>query len=192
MVHEDLEFLISQYIDGTISPDDRVALEARLATDVEARELVREYRKLEGLIQANVPPVPEVDYDALTSRINDAIDEQQAERTRRFRIPWIGGGIGLALAASVMIVIGTWMRTATPTKTGPGQLAAGKAVAEVAVVFPEVSISPGPAVQVVEISGPAGGGSASIAISEAIVHQSNTLFIAKADTPAQDTSRILY
>ena len=26
MVHEDLEFLISQYIDGTISPDDRVAL----------------------------------------------------------------------------------------------------------------------------------------------------------------------
>jgi anti-sigma factor RsiW len=39
MSTDQLEFSISQYLDGTLPADEQAALEERLATDAQAREL---------------------------------------------------------------------------------------------------------------------------------------------------------
>ena len=85
MVSERIEFLISQHVDGTISDDDRAVLEAHLATDADARLLVQEYCKLDALVKA-APPVPDVDFDVLAARINEAIDEHNAAPSYRLPI----------------------------------------------------------------------------------------------------------
>ena len=46
MIREELEFRIAQYADGTLPASQRAALEAELAADGAARELLAQYRQL--------------------------------------------------------------------------------------------------------------------------------------------------
>jgi anti-sigma factor RsiW len=114
MTRDELEFSLSQYLDGTLPPAERVALEARLAADAEARAVLAEYRQLdEGL--KSIPaadPLPGVHWDRFADQISHAVaaqDDADAERqaatyrigagSRRWR-SWLGG---LAVAASVLV-----------------------------------------------------------------------------------------
>lgn len=198
MISEDLEFLISQYVDGTIAPADRAALEAQLAANEEARLLVHEYQKLDTLVRSSVPELPKVDLDALGVRINDAIDAQEAAARQRFRIGRRLGA-GLAIAASAMLAVGVWFGTQGHRDNGGGgggrPAVAGKpAVVEIAVLQPEELVAAGPVVQQIRIGPPpaAGGRHPSRVVSEAVVTRPQALFIAKAEGPAQDTFRTPY
>jgi negative regulator of sigma E activity len=53
---EQLEFAITQYLDGTLPSEDVVALAARLAEDAQARALLEEHRKLTALLRADAGP----------------------------------------------------------------------------------------------------------------------------------------
>jgi anti-sigma factor RsiW len=119
MANEELEFSISQYADGTLSDEQRLALESRLADDAEAQALLAEDRSLTDLLRS--APMPEVRWDRLAESISTAIDKQMEERAARaswwfrHRIP-----AGLALAASILLAIGIAIHLLVPGH-GPGQ-----------------------------------------------------------------------
>lgn len=75
MSDEQLHFAISQYIDGTLPPAEAAALEKRLQADPAARRLLDEYRRIGDLMQVALP-VPEMDWDKLSTQISAAIDRE--------------------------------------------------------------------------------------------------------------------
>jgi anti-sigma factor RsiW len=105
MTHDDLEISISQYVDGTLADDERIALEARLADDPRAQTLLNEDRALTNVLRS--VPAPAIQWDRFADSISAAIDEQLEERVARaswwlrMRVP-----AGLAMAASVLLAIG--------------------------------------------------------------------------------------
>jgi anti-sigma-K factor RskA len=103
--HEHLEFLISQYADGTLDEADRAAVERRLESDAEARAMLEEHRAVTRLVRA--APLPQVRWDRLAETISGAIEDEMSARMRRaswairpIRPMWI------AMAASVLIAAG--------------------------------------------------------------------------------------
>lgn len=77
MTREQLEFAISQYLDGTLPPAERAALEQLLAEDAEARTLLEEYRSLDRLMKG-ASEVPAVKWEKLTQTISSAIATHEA------------------------------------------------------------------------------------------------------------------
>jgi anti-sigma factor RsiW len=173
-----LEFVISQYIDGTLSDAERLELEALLANDPAARALLEQHRKLDEALRAM--PVPAVRWELLAKRIGHAVAEADAPAAsyrlfaRRFVMP-------TALAASLLIACGL---AVTIYLAGHKQ---GN-VSPVAVAQPMVQVL-GPVAEsapnaVEEISiGPAqqAGGQAAIArYSDELVSRTPRLVIASA------------
>src|SRR5438445_108337 len=54
MSPDQLEYAISQYLDGTLARLESAALEERLASDADARELFGEYQRLDGVVSGGV------------------------------------------------------------------------------------------------------------------------------------------
>ncbi len=75
MIDETLEFEITQYLDGELPPGAVAALEERLKVDPDAREVLEQYRKLNGVMTSAVP-VPAMNWDRLSARISSAVDEE--------------------------------------------------------------------------------------------------------------------
>ena len=73
MTEEELQFAISQYLDGMLPSDEAVLLEKRLAEDPAARRVLEEYRRLDTLMDAALP-TPQVDWDQMANRISRAVD----------------------------------------------------------------------------------------------------------------------
>jgi anti-sigma factor RsiW len=72
MMTEQLEFLLSQYADGTLPAEQRAEVELRLAEDEEARSVLAEYRKLdEALVTSRGAPA--VQWDEFAAQIGDAV-----------------------------------------------------------------------------------------------------------------------
>jgi anti-sigma factor RsiW len=196
MTPERIEFLISQHVDGTISADDSAELDTYLAADPDARLLVHEYQKLDTLLRTAAPAVPMVDYDRLGSRINERIDDHNAAPSFRLPFGWGSIGTAIAVAACAMIAVGIWLRPTGQSAPSNPTLATNDhnraAVVQVAVLQPEdARLEIGPALQRIAVGPPADRSNSSV-ISEAMVTRPNTLFIAKADAPAQDTPQSLY
>src|SRR5882724_11790544 len=120
MNREELEFSISQYLDGTLDEADRDALETRLATDLEAQQILREERALTIALQS-APAIPDVRWGALADRISGAIDAQLEERFERasWAIRMRSPGV-LALAASVVLAAAISLKLMTASHHGAG------------------------------------------------------------------------
>ena len=56
MTSEQLEFSITQYLDGTLPAEEVGALEARLASDPQARAMLDEHRALTDLLRGQLGP----------------------------------------------------------------------------------------------------------------------------------------
>lgn len=105
MDRDDLEFLISQYVDGTLVGGKREALEARLKLDPGARAVLAEYRALDTQLKAL--PCPDVRWDAFADQISAAVGEAE-EPAQSYRIAdyrWANRWV--AVAAGVLIAAGT-------------------------------------------------------------------------------------
>jgi hypothetical protein len=103
--HHELEFLISQYADGTLAEADRVAVDRALTSDAGARTMLEEHQALTRLMRA--APMPEVRWDRLAEMISGAIDDELEARMKR--ASWLIRPVRsgwLALAASVLIAGG--------------------------------------------------------------------------------------
>jgi anti-sigma factor RsiW len=85
MSPEQLEFNLSQYLDGTLPPEHLAALEAALATDPRARSLRDEHERLTSLLRAR--PLPEMDWDELardfSAVVTGSVDEASRAEDQR-------------------------------------------------------------------------------------------------------------
>jgi anti-sigma factor RsiW len=81
MIPDQLEFAISQYLDGTLPPEERSALERLLESDADARHILEEYRSLDVLAK-NSLPLPSVNWTRLSATISDAVANDAASASQ--------------------------------------------------------------------------------------------------------------
>jgi negative regulator of sigma E activity len=103
VTRDELEFSISQYLDGTLGTRERDALDERLATDAVARELYAEYQALQGVLAA--APVPAVDWNAFAARVSGAVAREEMPAQSYKIARWLQPA-RLAIAASVLVAAG--------------------------------------------------------------------------------------
>src|SRR5688572_28802850 len=108
---DDLEFSISQYLDGTLADADRVALEARLAEDAQARTLLEEYRALDAGLKAM--PLPAVKWDAFAAHVSAAVGRLD-EPVQSYRIGTFTRARWVAAAAAVLVAAGVAFQMLRP------------------------------------------------------------------------------
>jgi anti-sigma factor RsiW len=156
MEQDELEFRISQYVDGTLEGADRSELERRLQTDAAAQALLEEHRAVTVFVRS--APLPEIRWDRLAETISSAIDDEMDARVQRVswairlarRPAWI------AVAASVLIAAGVAVHyLAGPKGTGPVPVGPQSHAGTLLVQVSEPDRPEGPVVS--EISIGAGG-----------------------------------
>jgi hypothetical protein len=154
---EELEFAISQYIDGTLNPLEQALLEEVLASDPSARAMLEEYRRLDAAMKQSLPQ-PAVDLDLLNARISSGLSKLDAP-VRHYRLFSSMAAMKIvAVAASMLILIGIvvpMMRSrsanqknefvvrespsglSAPIVTGPSaEQASGNSVAQISIGAP--------------------------------------------------------
>lgn len=108
--HESLDRfeLLSAYVDGEVSPEERALVEHWLATDPEAQRLYRQLVQLHELCQKLPAPAPGMPVDEVVTGVLTRIT-----RRARKRLVWSG----LLVAASALVggvLSGLVTRTPTP------------------------------------------------------------------------------
>ena len=175
MTRDELEFSISQYLDGTLGDAQRDALDERLAMDADARALLAEYQSLQGTLVADA--LPEMDWEALSNRISAAVS-REALPAQSYKINSWFSPARLAIAASALIAAGigfSVLRDKQPT-TGP-------AIA----VQPISIVATTPVSQPVQIS----SDPIRIAIGPSPTVQDEPIILRYADTVVQRSSKAL-
>lgn len=170
MTRDELEFRISEYLDGTLLDEDRAALEQRFAVDADARQLLEEYRRVNQILHEALP-LPAINYDALATRISDAVArEAEADRPHvLFSFKWARRVAGIAVAACVLIAGSLWMHHGHKS----GRITLVEVVGpEVASAQPVEEIQIGPSAAIAE--------RAPLGVQEAIVTKPQRLIIASA------------
>ncbi len=203
---EQLEFTISQYVDGTLAAAEVPALEARLRDDAGAQRIVVEQRRLTELLQ--VSALPTVQWDRLAAHLSEVVAESaDPAPIKLFARPWVRAVTGLAMAACLTFITSVGIRSYLHRDAGTPQIAVkigdGSANRVVARVPIDVQIS-GPekpaGAAVAEITFGAGPDTATFtgaAYAQGIVTHSPRSLIAtnvaeRQDTLAQDTSVMPY
>jgi anti-sigma factor RsiW len=192
MTRDELEFQISQYLDGTLGEADRSALEARLAVDADARALLDEYRRLDVVLKA--APVPAVNWDGLSAQISRAVADQEEEPARTYRIGAFRTFAGLALAACVLIGLGFGIRLLQQPPSNPGDNGMAINPARRALEIVVVDATPAaPAASSEPLTGIAIGPSNSLqdrpgfaGYHDELISRPSQVFIARAGEPVHD------
>jgi anti-sigma factor RsiW len=150
MISEQIEFQISQYVDGTLSPAERIVVDELLATDPQARKLLADYRKLNvHLTKLNAGP--SVHWDRLSEHLSAGIERATA--------PVIAGRIGrfssftfqMRIAAAILVAATAWIvvrHHGGATVKPPAQQLP---VSSIDVQGPQSEIATGPAVEDVQV-----------------------------------------
>lgn len=189
MTRDELEFSISQYLDGTLDGADRDALKVRLETDEEARDLLAEYQNLEAALKTTLPE-PQVNWDRFATHLSSAVanaDTSADSVTYRIGFGWRS----IAIAASLLIVMGLAILLARPH----GQVITTRPVATavVQVQGPTYEAATQPAVAVVTVGPASASDDNRYQLSEGIVYRPpHVSLIASAPPGAQDTERSPY
>jgi anti-sigma factor RsiW len=190
MTSDQLEYAISQYLDGTLAPLESAALEERLASDAEARELFSEYQRLDGVVK-NALPEPEVDWSTFSTQLRGRLADAEAP-IKHYRLSFRTIGWATAIAASVVMAAGVAIPLLTRHGDPVGPRSSSHAVAE--VVGPTVEPSTGPAVADVTIGAPQNTDAADAGWQsyEALINRPSRVVIGGVDNSAQDTDAAPY
>jgi hypothetical protein len=181
---DQLEYAISQYIDGTLPPLESAALEERFAVDVEARAILEEYRALDQTLRTALP-VPAVAWDRLATLLSDAVAREEAP-VKHYSMRTIRRAAFAALAACVAVAAGLFFVSNNSDDDAPGNRGGVEVVT--IVVGPQAEKAPEQAVTVAQVSiGPAPTLSDSWRYAETVVSRPAVVLIDRAASPAQDT-----
>ncbi len=103
--------LLSPYLDGELPKDARAAVEAHLAACAPCRSLLQDFRALAAAnLREAPPPVPA----ELAGRIRRAIESQEGSGGAPRRWSLWSYRLGLAAAASVVLIVGLWILRPAP------------------------------------------------------------------------------
>lgn len=114
--HDDIEFQISQLIDGDLPERQAEALREQIARDPAVAELYRQYQQLQQGLEAELNQTPSIDWNLQAETISAELERDALLAPARS--PWPGrilrwGGLGAAAAAAVVLA-------ATLLPWGPG------------------------------------------------------------------------
>ena len=179
MTRDELEYAISQHLDGNLPPLEQAALDDRLASDAEARAILEEYRRLD--VSLKNMPLPTLAWDRVASQIQQAIAQEEAP-IRHYSLRSSGWVRGLAIAASVLLLISVCLHFAQPTE---------KPIGVAAISGPAVEVAAGPIVSQIGI-GPSSAVAASWQASDEIISRPSVVLIDQAHSSAQDSNSDLY
>lgn len=184
MTHDELEYSISQYLDGTLPPLERDALEERLAGDAEARALLGEYRALDRALKEELP-VPQVRWDRLQAGIVSAVAQEEPP-VRHYSMTWARYAAGVAAAACVLIAVTVAMLVSQEDRAPAGSVASIEVQGpqpEAGPTVIEVAVGPSPELQ---------RGPADWRFAEGVVSRPSRVVIAGGDTALPDAARDRY
>ncbi len=111
MDNQDLEFQISQYIDGQLDPRQRQELEARLHADPAAAELLRQYKALQShLGQLDAMGLDGIDFDSQRATIMASLERKALLTSRQRRVfvlrPAFIGAVAAAAVVLLAVTVG--------------------------------------------------------------------------------------
>jgi anti-sigma factor RsiW len=190
---EQLEFAISQYLDGTLLPLETAALEERLAVDADARALLEEYRRTDELLRAGAGALPEIAWDRFAAHLSGQVEQVEAPAAPTLKLRF-----GLlpriaAVAASIVVAFGAiWLVTHRSGGDGrPGnELTAAPNHSEITVEVASTTPTTGPALAEISVEQPtagAPGGPMQNWHADAIITRPSSVLIAPDQPAAQDT-----
>ena len=99
---EQLEFLLSRYLDGDLDQTARAQLERRLETDAELAASLEALKRTDQLIRAWAGPVPEVDGQRF---VEEAARRRRADDARRRRRRILRVYAPLSAAAMILLAV---------------------------------------------------------------------------------------
>jgi len=145
---DNLEYAISQYVDGTLGELERRALEEQLATDGEARALVEQYTQLNTVLRS-ADPVPAVDFQLFGARISAAIEHEALPAPKSLSLPravlrYVAVAAALALAATVGIHFMAGTAQAPQVAVSTGSIQVQGPAEEAAKSKPSIHLAVGP------------------------------------------------
>ena len=104
MTSDEIEFLIVQRLDGTLSSDESAQLTAALGASAEARSLLATHERLHVALR-RTSQVPRVDGEWMVAQVAAALDDAEEIARSNYRLPrWALFG-PIAAAASLFIVL---------------------------------------------------------------------------------------
>jgi len=180
---DELEYAISQYIDGTLTTLETDSLEKRLASDIEARAILAEYRRLDTAMRATTTPA--VEWDRLAERISSSVAAAEAPPIATYRIRSMGWVARVSVAASLVFAIGIVVQFVSRTEP------AIRPTPVVAVSGPQIEGPAGPVVAKISI-GPSPAVAHNWRASEEVVSRPTVVLIDRAYTYGQDSDSGLY
>lgn len=187
MSTDDLEILITQSLDGLLSPEEQAKLDAELARNPAARKLRDEYLALNTAIaQASLP---NLNYDRLAAKISDAIEESEPQVEVYVFPTWARWSGAVAAAACLALFIGIWLSRTEPIR--PMAESTSQGSTQVAIMnsgepinsepLAAVSVGPQPGTERVDLSA-----------REALTAPRSAVAIDAAAPSGQDTDRSIY
>jgi hypothetical protein len=191
MSRDEIEFLISQYIDGSANELDAGRLEEVLATDADARAMLAEYRRLDEVVKTSAP-MPDIAWDDLAAKISSATANLDVP-VKHYRLAFGTFSRIAAMAAMVAIVVGVVVHF-RPSNSSLDIRTSGVAVSHLPI---DVQISAPTAmasapVSEIQVGQPAGFAAADFHSSDAVVSSPTSIWIASGDGSAQDNEPSLY
>lgn len=177
MTQEQMEILVSQYLDGTLDELQRPAVEEQLRHDGEARRLLEEHRKLDALL-GQLPPVPAVDWDRLAQHLSAAVAREEAP-VGRSALRNLFAVRRLAVAAAVLLA----------SALGVGVYLANASRGQMIVQGPQIEPAPGPALVQIEIGPSPLAADLDLWNGDGVVTRPGQLVIASGAEPGQDGDR---
>lgn len=179
MLETQLEFEITQWLDGDLPDEKQAMLRRHLEQDPQAAKLMEEHQKLNDLL-AKVPSLPQLDWEAMQTRISQAVGVN-AKQQHAMRLPQWGQ---LAIAACALLALGLGMRLLIFRQSLPAT--AGQAVALVQISGPQAATVPANAIADVSIGPPASVAASYSPQSEQWADRPPQIMIAPGAQPAQD------
>ncbi len=113
---EERDYLISQYVDGTLDDATRDEVQSKIASDPEWEAAHRRCVQVHDIVCEHGVVTPDVDYDAMRKSI--AMQRQRLELLIRRRKMVIRLATPLAAAASIAIVLTVYLNTPTNPQNG--------------------------------------------------------------------------
>jgi anti-sigma factor RsiW len=99
---------LSEYLDGSLSPNDRAALERDLDHDPHLRRELEAVRKVDDVARRNVGPVPDLDWERFTLESRHRREIYELKRRRRRIIRLFTAAAAAAAIISVAVTPSLW------------------------------------------------------------------------------------
>lgn len=160
--NEDLEFKLSQLLDGQLGPGESAALLKRIETDPNLAEQFRMYQALEEGLSRQAGEMPEVDWELQRETIHSMMEREALLKAPRFVWPvramrWTAAVAAVAAVIAIVALLPGRLGNVMPTSSDisvaydhPSAIPSGQSVLEGAMIIPPSAAASGKAVAAVQ------------------------------------------